>query len=55
MKQRLVELEAFLEAQQELVTEYDEALVRRLLERITVYDDHLAFEFKCGFETEVKM
>jgi len=54
-KQRLDELEAFLEAQQEPVTEYDEALVRRLLERITVYDDHLAFEFKCGLETEVEV
>lgn len=54
-KQRLDEFEAFLEAQQETVTDYDEALVRRPLERITVYDDRLAFEFKCGLETEIKM
>ena len=37
------------------VTEYDEGLVRQLIEKITVYDDHLAFEFKSGLETEVQM
>ena len=55
IKQRLDELEAFLGEQQEPVVEYDEGLVRKLIERITVFDDHLAFEFKCGLETEVKM
>ena len=55
VKQRLDELEAFLEEQQEPVTDYDEGLVRRLIERITVYDDHLVFEFKSGLETEVQM
>ena len=52
-KERLDELEAFLDGQQTKVTEYDEQLVRRLIERITVYDDHLAFEFKSGLETDV--
>lgn len=52
-KERLDELEAFLDGQQTEVTEYDEQLVRRLIERITVYDDHLAFEFKSGLETDV--
>ena len=55
MKQRLDELEAFLDEHQEPVTDYDEGMVRRLIERITVYDDHLAFEFKCGLETKVQM
>jgi hypothetical protein len=55
VKQRLDELEAFLEEQQEPVTDYDEGLVRRLIERITVYDDRLVFEFKSGLETEVQM
>ena len=31
------------------------ALVRRLIKRITVFEDHLAFECKCGLETEVQM
>ena len=55
MKQRLDELETFLEEWQEPVTDYDEGMVRRLIERITVFEDHLDFEFKCGLETEVKM
>ena len=48
-------LEAFLDEHQESVTDYDEGLVRRLIERITVFEDRLAFEFKCGLETEVQM
>ena len=55
MKQRLEELEAFLDEHQEPVTDYDEGMVRRLIERITVFEDHLEFEFKCGLETEVQM
>ena len=55
MQQRLDELEVFLEEHQEPVTDYDEGLVRKLIERITVYDGYLAFEFKCGLETEVQM
>jgi hypothetical protein len=55
MKQRLDELEAFLDERQEPVTDYDEGMVRRLIERITVFEDHLEFEFKCGLETEVQM
>ncbi|MCD8396235.1 MAG: phage tail tape measure protein [Lachnospiraceae bacterium] len=37
------------------VTEYDESLVRKLIEKITVYDDHFTVEFKSGLETEVTM
>ena len=55
MKQRLDELEAFLDERQELVTDYDEGMVLRLIERINVFDDRFAFEFKCGLETEVQM
>ena len=36
MKQRLDELEEFLDEYQEPVTDYDEGMVRRLIERITV-------------------
>ena len=55
MKQRLEEREAVLDEQQEPVTDYDEGMVRRLIERITVFEDHLDFEFKCGLETEAQM
>ena len=52
---KLDEFEAFLDEHQEPVTDNDEGLVRQLIEKITVYDDHLAFEFKSGIETEVQM
>ena len=55
LKQRLDELEAFLTEQTTEMREYDEGLVRQLIEKITVYDDHLAFEFKSSLETEVQM
>ena len=55
LKQWLDELEAFLTEQTTEVTDYDEGLVRQLIEKITVYDDHLAFEFKSGLETVVQM
>ena len=55
MQQQTTELEAFLDKQQTKVTEYGEALVRKLIERITVYDDRLVFEFKTSLENEVQM
>ena len=55
LRQRRTEFEEFLDGQVTGLTDYDEAMVRQLVERITVYDDHLAFEFKCGIETEVQM
>ena len=55
MKQRMEEIERFLEGQVTGLTDYDEAMVRQLVERITVYDDHLAFKFKCGTQTKVQM
>ena len=55
LRQRMDALEEFLNEQQTELTEYDEDIVRRLLERITVYDDHLEFIFKSGIETEVKI
>ena len=52
-KQRLEEMEKFLNEQSTLLEEYDEQLVRRLIEKITVYDDKLTIEFKSGVEVDV--
>jgi len=35
------------------IGEYDEDLARRFLERVTVCDDHLTFEFKSGMEIDI--
>ena len=52
---RETDLEAFLDEHQEPVTDYDEGMVRRLIERITVYDDHFIVEFKSGIEVDVEL
>mgnify|MGYP005783736137 FL=1 len=38
----------FLEQQSTEVTEYDKMLVRRLIEKVTVYDERFEVEFKSG-------
>ena len=35
------------------ITVYDDSLVRKLIERITVYDDRCDVEFKSGIIVEV--
>ena len=55
VRQRMKELEVFLDEQTCQVTDYDEGLARKLIEKITVYDDHLVFEFRSGIETKVQM
>lgn len=52
---RISELEEFLDAQEGKPVEYDEQLVRKLIERITVFDDHCLVEFKSGMETEIQI
>ena len=47
-RQKIVELEKTVMEIGGKVDEYDDALVRQLIEKITVYDDHLDFEFKSG-------
>ena len=53
VQDRIEDLASFLDEQVEAVTEYSEALVRRLIEKITVYDEKLIVEFKSGLEVEV--
>lgn len=53
VQDRIEDLASFLDEQVEAVTEYSEALVRRLIEKITVCDEKLIVEFKSGLEVEV--
>lgn len=53
-RQRIEEMRAFLEEQVNEQLAYDEQLVRRLVEKIMVYDDRLTVEFKSGLEIDVK-
>ena len=53
MKQRISEMQQFLAEQTQDVTEYDEQLVRRLIEKITVYDEKVIVEFKSGTSVDI--
>lgn len=35
------------------LTEYDELLIRRLIEKVTVYEDKFTVEFKSGVTVDV--
>ena len=53
LKARIDELKDFLNGLPCDLTEYDEQYVRRLIERITVYDDHFIVEYKSGIEVKI--
>ena len=54
LKQRIREMREFLEQQSTEVTEYDELLVRRLIEKVTVYDERFEVEYKSGAKVDVE-
>lgn len=54
LRKRINEMRHFLQTQTSRITEYDGLLVRRLIEKITVYDDKLIFEFKSGMTIDLK-
>lgn len=54
LKQRIREMREFLEQQSTEVMEYDELLVRRLIEKVTVYDERFEVEFKSGVKVDVE-
>lgn len=54
MKKRISEMQLFLSEQTQEITEYDEQLVRRLIEKITVYDEWVMVEFKSGTSVKVR-
>lgn len=54
MKQRISEMQQFLSEQTQEITEYDEQLVRRLIEKITVYEEKVTVEFKSGTSIDVR-
>lgn len=50
---RIDELITFLEELTCQLTEYDEQHVRKLIEKITIFDNHFIVEFKSGIEIEI--
>ncbi len=54
-RDRITEMTDFLNTQTGDITEFDDKLVRKLVEKAIVYDDRLMVEFKSGLEIEVKL
>lgn len=53
VRRQLEMIEKFVKEQDGPVAEYDEALVRKLISKVTVHDDKMVFEFKSGLEIEI--
>lgn len=50
---RVKDLQDFIKDQSTEITEFDESLVRRLVESITVFNDHFTVEFKSGIKVDI--
>ncbi|MDD3362623.1 MAG: hypothetical protein PHW34_13215 [Hespellia sp.] len=53
--QRMEEMKTYLQEASDAPIEYDEQLVRKLIEKVTVYEDRLTVEFKSGLEINVEI
>jgi site-specific DNA recombinase len=51
---KINEMRDFIKDQTEEMIEYDEKLARRLLEKVTVYEDRLTIRFKSGVEVDIE-
>lgn len=54
LRKRIADMSAFLQEQPTTITEYDEQLIRRLIENVTVYEDKFTVEFKSGVTVDVE-
>lgn len=50
---RIKDLQGFIDKQKTDITEFDEALVKKLIEKITVFADHFTVEFKSGLTINI--
>ena len=51
---RIKELQDFIAKQKTDITEFDETMVRMLIEKITVFADHFTVEFKSGLTIDIE-
>ena len=51
--ERLEDMKNFLDGQNDFLTEYSDALTRRLVEKVTVYDEKIMVLFRSGLEIEL--
>jgi site-specific DNA recombinase len=53
LKKRIADMSIFLREQPTILAEYDEQLVRRAYEKVTVFEDKFTVEFKSGVTVDV--
>ena len=53
LKKRIADMSTFLKKQSTALTEYDEQLVWRLIEKVTICEDKFTVEFKSGMTVDV--
>lgn len=51
---RIKELQGFITKQKFNISEFDETLVKKLIEKITVFAEHFTVEFKSGITIEIE-
>lgn len=54
LQARMNDMIAFLEEMPATVTEYSETLTRRLVDRITIFDEKIVVKLKSGLQMEVE-
>ena len=54
LQERMNDMIAFLDEMPILLTEYSDAITRRLVEKITIYDEKIVVELKSGLQMEVE-
>lgn len=53
LQKRITDMSAFLQEQPTALVQYDEALVRRLIEKVIVYENKFTVEFKSRVTVDV--
>ena len=54
LQERMNDMISFLDEMPTMLTEYSDAITRRLVEKITIYDEKIVVELKSGLQMEVE-
>ena len=54
LQERMNDMISFLDEMPTMLTEYSDAITRRRVEKITIYDEKIVVELKSGLQMEVK-
>ena len=54
LQERMNDMIAFLDGMPTMLTEYSDAITRRLVEKITIYDEKIVVELKSGLQMKVE-